>query len=314
MSSINERSTNNWFNTWNDKLQFILTILGIVATLGSFGTYYILNSYINEINFSPDSINIHLIFSIGTNVFIFFISLFIVIMFGSFFSYDELNKIENHDTMLKLWISSSVILICLYLLYFLGASLFIPELWLDFYLLTLMLVLPLIEYYIIKTLTNKKDFIIVFWQMYYSFIIVGFLLLLLQNHHTGWIDIILIVIASLFIHSYPYLFLFLSEKSWTKYIFFSFILFSTILLIVAPSVLKDISIKFSRIGGINYKNIIIKDEECKDLNKYYKNKPCKNNQIKNLKGLWLQGNIYLFEDENKTRYKINKNNIIIENY
>ena len=176
-----------------------------------------------------------------------------------------------------------------------------------------MFLLSIFEYYyIVKKNTRRKYFFIVFWQMYYSFVVVGFLLLLLIKQNIEWINVAVIIFGSLVIHAHPYLFILLSEKSWKKYTVFSFMTFSLVLLTIAPDVLKKPSIKFSRIGDIHYKTIVVDEKECTYLNKYFTKQPCRNNQIENLKGLWLQGEIYLFEDENLTRYKIHKNSIIRE--
>lgn len=233
--------------------------------------------------------------------------------FGPFFTFSEIQKIEHRATVKKLWFASLITLITLYI-YFIGINFFHLKKWLNTYLLLFLLLLPLLVSFTIIKKDYIKNFMLIFWQIYYSFFVIGILLLLIVNENIGFLNILLILLGSLAIYSYPYVFFLVSNKSWIKYIVFFFILVTFILFIIAPNAIVKASIQFSRIGNINYKTIVIDDKVCTDLNRYFSHKPClEDHKLINLKGLWLQGNVYLFEDKNHTQYKIHKDNIIYMN-
>lgn len=141
----------------------------------------------------------------------------------------------------------------------------------------------------------------------------GFLLLLYFNDGIGWWDIVWFIMASLVIHSLPFLFIRFYPKpwiqTWTKYSLMSLAIFSFMFLIIAPNLIKDALIRKSNIGGYTYKSIVITDEECNRLNKYYEGKVCKDNVLSNVTARWVQGDIHLFSDT-KNRYEISRKNII----
>jgi hypothetical protein len=302
----------NIINDWQRIVQFTLTVFGLITVVGYFVAYYIVTSYITEIQFSTGSIDTHILFSIVKNVVLFYGSLFIIIMYGSFFSYKELSKNENRAVMKRFLLTSSLMVFLLHALYFGVSYIFNLDLEQTTILLFSLLVgITLIGYFVLKRISDNQDYSVIFWQMLNSLVATAFLLFIIMNTNLDWSDVILVVISSVVINSYPYLFVLGSSKSWVKYGFISIIIFSLILFTVAPNVLKEISIRNAQVGGVPYKSIKITNEECEYINKYYKNKPCKENILANVKGLWLQGSIHLFENiDRNERYKIKSDNII----
>ena len=80
-------------------------------------------------------------------------------------------------------------------------------------------------------------------------------------------------------------------------------------LLISLNYFREDAIRASNIGGIEYKEIKITDEECEYLNKYYDSKLCSINMLTNMKGLWLQGSVQYFQDKNG-KYKVKTDNII----
>lgn len=294
---------------WDKRIEFTLKVFKAIGFIIPIISYYIISSYLAEIEFDADFTSVYIIFSIAVNLIFFFGIFFIIIMFGSFFSYNELSEHKNKAVLIKWWWSSSLILIVFYLSYFGGAYLLnLGKFQTLFWLISLMVGLGLIEYFIAKKVFNSKDFTIIFWQMFSSFLVVGCLLILLINTHIGISDLFFIILASLILHSYPYIFVLFSPKSWGKYIFVSIIVFLLVLFMASPDSLKYASIKGAHIGGIYYESIIIKDEACVEINKYSANKPCEKNTLTNVTGLWLLGDTHLFKNENE-EFKIKADNI-----
>jgi len=294
------------------RLKDLLSLFGVIGVLSSFIAYNILTSYIEEIQFVVTSLETHLIFSIVKHVIILFFVLFIITMVGTFFVYYELNRQGNKDIFVKSWWTSSLMIVLLFISYFVvSVSFNLSFQSASILLLLLIIVVGSIEYFIIKKIVNKAHILIVLWQMFYSLLVFAILSMLYINTDIGWGSVFLIIISSIIIHSYPYAFILFSSQSWGKYqyIFFAFVVFSMILFLISPNSLGEASIRASLIGGIEYKKIKITDEECEYLNKYYESKPCKNNMLIDMKGLWLQGPVYYFQDKNG-KYKVKSHNII----
>lgn len=297
-------------------LKDLLSLFGVVSTLGVFTAYYILTSYMAEIEFYPTAIETYVIFSIVIDFIEFYTILFFVIMAGSFFVYDQLtrDKFKEYDKsiLFKSWWTSSIMIVIFFISYFGIYVVFdLSSKWASIIFFVLMTLLFSIEFLVLKKIENKEYIAITLYQILYSLLIFTILSMLYINTSIEWKNIFWIVVASVGIHSCPYVFILYYSKSWEKYkyLFFSIVIFSIVLFFISPNALTKVSIRDAMIGEIEYQQIKITDKECKYLNYYYDSKPCKKNILTDMKGLWLQGAVHYFEDKHG-RYKIKSENII----
>lgn len=290
-------------------LQYLLTFFGVIVLIGTFVAYLILTTYLEKIEFSANSIETYVIFSIAKHFITLFGILFIVIMAGTVFSYEMLEK-NNKDGIRTLWWVSSLMLIIFFLMYF-SLVVFFDSISTEVSMILSFIVAALTGYVLMRNINNSDNKAIIFGQTFYSLVAFSLLTLLYINTKVDWWDISVIIIVLLIIHACPFVFILFFSGTWGRYqyLFLIFIVFVIILWIIRPNSIREASIRSAHLGEINYKNIKVTDEECTYLNKYYEGNVCKKNMLTGMKGLWLQGDIYYFQDKNG-KYKIKRDNII----
>lgn len=119
-------------------------MIGVGIPLSYFIGYYILTSYLEEIQFTVASISAHIVFSVVKNGLFVFGGLFLIIMYGAFLAYIELSKEKYKLVSFNLWWTSLLVLFLFHVGYWGGSILFkFTQREGSIYLLTLMVGLQL---------------------------------------------------------------------------------------------------------------------------------------------------------------------------
>jgi len=307
-----------WSELFNqDKsISSILNILALFSSIGLLSSFTIFYKYFSIHGLQPHTPDTFSIVMSSLLLVFYLFALYVIMMFGTIFSFYELRTVKNRDTIRKMWRYGLGRIIVFYFLLIIPSELH----WIEstrtqtIYMLVLVSIFAITGYkYFNKTGEKNKFITLSFEFLFFIFPIMMLYLLAAHEKMESIYAIIFITIIILIIHSLPYIFVLEFPKKYIiKFLFISFTLVAVVSFIFSPKFFPEKIIQDLHMGNITYDELRISKKACDTINKLDNGYECKNNILKDILGIWILGESPIFQDKEKKldKIKIMRNEIV----